>query len=183
METIDLPHRNSKPTDDGQEPVTELQETGLSELEEALSKIRQERDDLQDQLLRTMAEFQNYRKRTMQEMEQSRAYAAERLVGELLPVVDNFERTIRAAESGASIDSILEGVRGVDRQIRAVLDSQNVSRIPSVGQHFDPEFHEAIAMEHSEEHEEGMIIHELESGYRIADRVIRPARVKVAKRK
>ncbi|MGL1311232.1 nucleotide exchange factor GrpE, partial [Vibrio parahaemolyticus] len=86
-------------------------------------------------------------------------------------VLDNFERTIAAVEAGATVESLVEGVRLVDRQLRQVLHAQNLARIPAVGEHFDPEIHEAIAMEHTDEHEEGKITHELEAGYRIKDRV------------
>ncbi|HVL40289.1 MAG TPA: nucleotide exchange factor GrpE [Fimbriimonadaceae bacterium] len=147
-----------------------------------VARLTEERDGLKDQLLRTMADFQNFRKRVQQERQQERLYASEQIVMQLLPVLDNFERAIAAFESGASPDSLLEGIRAIDRQLRAVLESNQVSRIPAQGNHFDPMFHEAIALEESTEHEPGVVLEELEAGYRIGEKVIRPARVKVATR-
>jgi len=104
------------------------------------------------------------------------------LIIDLLPVLDNFERAIAGAEKSASPESILEGVRAIDRQFRSVLDSQKVQKVDSVGLPFDPEHHDALALVESTEPEEGTGLEEVESGYRIGDRVIRPARVRVSKK-
>jgi molecular chaperone GrpE len=153
----------------------------LDDRDQILVELTAERDRLNDQLLRSMADLQNFRKRAQQREGEIRQYAAEGVVQDLLPVLDNFERTIKAAESGASLESLLEGVNAIARQFRSVLDAQNVSKIPTVGQQFDPELHEAVASEPSEEHEEGAITEELSAGYRMREKVIRPARVKVAR--
>ncbi len=154
----------------------------LAELQDALHKAMHERDTANEQMLRTMADFQNFRKRVLQENEQMKAFATERLVTQLLPVLDNFERTIAAFEAGAKPESVMDGIKAVDRQIRSVLESQNVTRIPSEGHVFNPDVHEAIATAHSEEYPEGTVLGEIEAGYKMADRVIRPARVKVSKK-
>lgn len=163
-------------------PAETAESPELADLRNALQKAVDERDGLQEQLLRTMADFQNFRKRMQQESEQLRAFATERLVTQLLPVLDNFERTITAFEAGAPADSVMEGIKAVDRQMRSILESHNVAKIVAEGEAFDPTFHEAIAMEHSEEHPEGTILGEIEPGYRMGEKVIRPARVKVSKK-
>lgn len=151
-------------------------------LKAEIERLTADKKSLEDQVLRTMAEFQNFRRRKEQEADQLRQFATERLVTNLLPVLDNFERTLAALENGAPLDSLMEGIRAVDRQFRAVLESHNVKRIDSRGQPFDPDVHEAIAAEESHELPENTVVGEVEPGYRIADKVIRPARVRVSKK-
>lgn len=150
--------------------------------QEEIAKLRQDLDHAQDQLLRTLADMQNVRKRANQEALLTRQLATEDLVRELLPVLDNFERTIEAGEQGASVQIILEGVKAVDRQLRAALERRNVTRIKAQGEIFDPDLHEAIATETAHELPEDTIIGELEAGYKMAEKVIRPARVRVARK-
>src|SRR5690606_17766912 len=109
-----------------------------------LQKAQDERDQLKDQMLRTMADFQNFRKRSMQDLENLRQFASEKVITLLLPVLDNFERTLASIENGASVESVSEGVRAIEKQLRHVLDTQQVKRIPALGQKFDPELHEAV---------------------------------------
>jgi molecular chaperone GrpE len=145
-------------------------------------ELERERDELKEQLLRSLADLQNLRKRFQQEKEDIRRFATEQLARDLIPVLDNFERTLAAAESGASLESLTEGVKLVDRQLRTALESVRLTRIPSVGVPFDPERHEAIGTVDSTEAEEGSVVEELEAGYQMADRTIRPARVRVARK-
>jgi molecular chaperone GrpE len=179
-------HKAESPqTSAPEQPRIEGQEAVGTELNEVISEVQQardERDRLQDQLLRTLADFQNFRKRQDDQRRQLEQFATERFVTSLLPVIDNFERALASFEGGASPESIIEGLKAVDRQFRGVLEAQNVTRIPSVGEQFDPEIHEALAMEASEEHEDNTVIGELEPGYKMANKVIRPARVRVAKK-
>ncbi len=161
------------------------QKNGAPEQEaenEFLLRLSDERDQLKDQLLRTMADFQNFRKRTDEQRRQIEAFATERLVTALLPVLDNFERALDAFMPGSSPDALVEGLQAVDRQFRSVLERQNVTRIISVGQTFDPDIHEALATEESDHHEDNTVIDELEPGYKMGDKVLRPARVRVSKK-
>ena len=162
----DDPEANAEPLEDG----------GGAEL------VNQELNELKDQLLRTMADFQNFRKRAQQDKLFTQKIATENLVRDLLPVLDNFERTVSAAGQGATLESLLEGVRMVHKQMTGILSQRNLERIKTVGEPFDPEFHEAIGMETRDDVEDGTITVELEAGYRMADRTIRPARVRVAKK-
>lgn len=143
--------------------------------------LTQELNELKEQLLRTMADFQNFRKRAQQDKLFTQKMATEDLIRDLIPVLDNFDRTVMAAEQGATVESLTEGVRMVHRQMLNVLLQRNLERIKTVGEPFDPEFHEAIATEPSSDVEEGTILFELEPGYRMGDRTIRPARVRVAR--
>jgi molecular chaperone GrpE len=165
---------SSAPTEDRSEE--------LAELARQLQEASQERDEYKDQLLRTMADFQNFRKRMRDEQRQIELRANERLIVDLLPILDNFERAIAVAEAGNSHEALLEGVRAIDRQFKSVLEAQKVRRVESVGQPFDPEHHDALALVESTEHEEGTVLEEVESGYKIGERVIRPARVRVSKK-
>lgn len=162
-----------------EQPAQETLEASNSETE--IVKLQQENDALKDQILRAAADFQNFRRRVEQDKRQLRQFATENLVAELLPVLDNFERTLAAVESGATIESLVEGVKAVDRQLRSVLETQDVRRIAAQGAPFDPDQHEAIATEEHPELPDGTITAELQAGYKMADKIIRPARVKVAK--
>lgn len=150
-------------------------DTDLTEL------LTQELNELKDQLLRTMADFQNFRKRAQQDKLFTQKIATEDLIRDLLPVLDNFDRTVAAAEQGATLESLLNGVQMVQRQMLTILSQRNLEKIKTTGELFDPEFHEAIGTEPNPGVPEGTILAELESGYRMADRTIRPARVRVAR--
>lgn len=146
-----------------------------------LARARQENQELKDQLLRTMADLQNVRKRHSQEKHALQKLAAEDLIVALLPVLDNFERTLSAIEKGASLESVVEGIRAVDRQLRSTLEARHLVRIPAVGAAFDETFHEAVVTHATEEVPAGTITDELEAGYMLGEKVIRPAKVRVAK--
>ena len=109
--------------------------------------------------------------------------AKESFVMDLIAVLDNFERTMAAAGSGASTEVIVDGIKLVDRQFHQVLNSHGVQKIASVGETFDPELHEAIAVAETDEHPENTVIDEVSAGYRFESKVIRPARVRVSKPK
>jgi molecular chaperone GrpE len=154
----------------------------VAALMDNLKVMVQERDDAKESALRALADLQNFRRRAQQEKDQLRRLATEQLVVRLLPVLDNFERTIMSLEHGASVESVLEGIRGIDRQIRTVLQSVELRRENVVGQPFDPEVHEALGTHDDPEMPENTVTHELEAGYRMSGSVIRPAKVKVSKR-
>jgi len=154
----------------------------LTQLYDQVQSAIDERDQMKDQLLRTMADFQNFRKRVQDEKKILEERANEKFVLALLPVLDNFERSMASVTAGASLESVTEGIKAIERQLRSVLDSQKVVRIASVGSPFDPDLHEALATVDSEEHPEGTVMDEIEAGYKVGERVIRPARVRVSKK-
>lgn len=153
-----------------------------SRFDSAIDMLTKERDEYREQHLRAMADLQNARKRFAQERQEIHKYATEKLVAELVPVLDGFERTMNAIGAGASSDSIVEGISLVERQLRTVLQSVRLERIEALGKPFDPELHEAISSVESTEFPEGTVVEELQPGYKLADRVIRPTRVRVAKK-
>jgi len=171
---------NIEETQQESQIAEELVEADFQLLQTQIQSLANERDQLQAQLMRTMADFQNFRKRSDAENAQRALFATERFVTQLLPVLDNFERTIVHADSGASKEALVDGIRAVERQLRQVLETQNVRRIESLGQVFDPMVHEAIGFEASETHEPNTVVIEIEPGYKMGEKVVRPARVKVA---
>lgn len=146
-----------------------------------LQRVIEEREEFRNLYMRSVAEFQTFRRRAMEERDQARRSATENFALQILPALDNFERTLAAAESGASMESLLEGVQMIHRQLVQALGAVQIERIQSAGQPFDPELHEALAMDESGEAASGTVTAEIEPGYRMGGRVIRPARVRVAK--
>jgi molecular chaperone GrpE len=153
--------------------VTEAEQT----LEERLAAVEAERDERVDDLKRVAADFENYRKRVARDQESLVARAHERLVKELLPVLDDLERALAAAEEHEEA-KLEEGVRLVHRSLASALEREGVAEIETNGR-FDPHVHEALLSQPSEA-EEGSVLEVLQKGYRLGDHVIRPARVIVA---
>jgi molecular chaperone GrpE len=152
-------------------------EKALAELEERLALLEQERDELIGDLKRVAADFDNYRKRALRDQEALVARAHERLVKELLPVVDDLERALVAAE-GHEEAKLEEGVRLVHRELRDALAKEGLVEIETDGE-FDPHVHEALLTQPSGEGD-GAILQVIQKGYRLGDRVLRPARVVVS---
>jgi molecular chaperone GrpE len=146
--------------------------------------LQQERDELQDRLLRSVAEFDNYRKRTDRERRELSDYITTDLLRELLPIVDDLERAL-AAPMGASkspeFAAFYEGVTLIHRQWLDLLRRRGVEPLDVVGKPFDPEWHEAVTNEPADGRPDGEITAELRRGYRIGAKLLRPAMVKVAK--
>ena len=146
--------------------------------EDVAARAAEERDSYRDQLLRARAEFDNFRKRMERERTQMAARATEEAVRDFLPIVDDLERALTAdAETSTAFH---QGVQMIHRQMLEMLRRRGVEPIDSVGEDFDPNVHEAVAYEPAEGRREGEIIGELRRGYRIGDRLIRPAMVRVA---
>lgn len=155
-------------------------EGDLNAISDAVSKLTEERDQIQDQLIRTMADFQNYKKRQQAEQGMVRQYATESLVMTLLPAIDNFSRAVSAAENGGSMESLLTGVKAIDKQLRFILEQQGVQAMVSIGQPFDANMHEAIGTVATDEYEADTVVQEVATGYRMGDKIIRPATVRVS---
>lgn len=146
-------------------------------LEERLALLERERDEYLDDLKRVAADFDNYRKRTLRDQEALVARAHERLVKELLPVLDDLERALVAAEEHEEA-RLEDGVRLVHRELRTALSKEGLVEIETDGE-FDPHVHEALLTQPSEEGD-GAILQVIQKGYRLGDRVLRPARVVVS---
>ena len=152
--------------------------TNDAELEERLAEVERERDEYLNDLKRVAADFENYRKRVARDQEGLVARAHERLVKELLPVLDDLERALEAAAEHQEAN-LEEGVRLVHRSLLGLVERHGLSEIETDGA-FDPHVHEALLAQPGEGAEEGSVLQVLQKGYRLGDKVLRPARVIVA---
>lgn len=148
-----------------------------------LAELKAERDRLKDQLLRVAADFDNYRKRARRDLEDGDRRAREETLRELLPIIDNLERAVSAAETATSPIAVAEGVRMVLKQFQEVASRLSLQRLAVVGERFDPALHDAVQQLETDEHEPGTIVSEVHAGYRVGDRLLRPALVVVARPK
>jgi len=153
----------------------------IDERDQMIAILKDEVTRTKDEMLRQLAEAQNIQRRLRQQMDQDRKYAIEGLVRELVPVLDNFDRSLAAAEQGASPESVIDGIRAMQKSLQRALEPVGLVRVAAIGQVFDPEMHEALATVETTEVAPDMVTDEIEPGYMIADRVIRPARVRVSK--
>ena len=158
----------------------------LRRVEGELRKLREERQELTDKLARRQADFDNYRKRVERERGETHARVVVEVVGQLLPVVDNLQRALDAeasveANESAEFRHFLHGVGLIQKQLNNVLESLGVQPVETVGQPFDPHVHEAIAVEETDEFAPDTVVAEMARGYRIGEKLLRPAMVKVAK--
>ena len=169
------------------DPTAEPVETGEVTAEDPSQALRAERDDLYDRLLRTTADFDNYRKRIERERREVSEAATAELIRDLLPVVDDLERALansasddaRGEEDSGS--SLRRGIELIHKFLLEVLRRRGVEPFDSVGQQFDPAWHEAISHEKGSNRPEGEIIGEVRRGYRLGQRLLRPSQVRVAK--
>ena len=161
--------------------VIESPADGAADASAELSTLQRERDDYYDRLLRKTAEFDNYRKRIDRERQQVTEAAAADLLEELLPLVDDLERALRADPGSEGVEAYRRGVELIHKQLLDVLRKRGVRPVDSIGADFDPHFHQAVAHDSVEGHREGEVIEEFRRGYMLGDRLLRPAMVKVAK--
>jgi molecular chaperone GrpE len=147
----------------------------------AEDKLRAEVAELKDKLLRGQAEWDNSRKRILREKEDAVRYASEALLEKLLPVLDNFEMGMQAAKSATDAKAIAQGYEMVLAQLQQVLRDAGVEPVDAVGQPFDPHRHEALGHQDSTEHPEGHVMMQTRKGYKLKDRLLRPASVFVAR--
>lgn len=152
----------------------------VKSLIQTLQTLQTERNELYDRCVRSQAEFENYRKRLQKETEQERLYATLPLVRSLLPGLDNLQRAIAAAQTSGDTSQMIQGVELVLKDFQSVLEKSGVTPIAALGEHFDPNLHEALQQIPSPDHEPWTVIQELERGYLMHDRVVRPSRVIVA---
>jgi molecular chaperone GrpE len=146
-----------------------------------LGKARAEAESYLDDLRRLQADFDNYRKRTLREQTARTAVASQALVAKLLPVLDNFELAVSAAEQSRDFDRMLKGVEMVFGELREVLQNEGLVKIEAEGKPFDPERHEAVVAVEQEDTEPGTVVDIVRTGYELRGKVLRPAMVKVAK--
>ncbi|WP_081755900.1 nucleotide exchange factor GrpE [Paucisalibacillus sp. EB02] len=163
-----------------QEEVPSNTADEIEKQKEEMNKLQKEKEELYQKFLRTQAEFDNFKKRSIKEREAAAKYKAQDLAIELLPAIDNFERALQV-EVDESNKGLLEGISMVYRQLIDALKSQGLKEIEAVGKEFDPNIHQAVIQVEDESMESNVVVEELQKGYLIKDRVIRPAMVKVNK--
>jgi molecular chaperone GrpE len=166
---------------DGGAADQEAGQDPLAALQAQVDTMTQERATLYDQLLRRQAEFENYRRRVDRERSESYTRARAEVLLELLPVIDNFERALASLEnSGGDAESLRHGVELIHKQFKDALTKFGLEPVESVGQTFDPHVHEAVTIEPTDKHKENTVIEEFQRGYRLGEKLLRPAKVKVA---
>jgi molecular chaperone GrpE len=146
-----------------------------------LDKARAERDRMREQLLRIAADFDNFRKRSRKEIEEVRRRTIEDTLREVLPVIDNLERAADAMSDATEVSAVADGVKMVLRGFEDVASRLGLKRVASIGQQFDPNCHDAMQQEETDEHAPGTIVGEVVPGYYLGERLLRPAVVVVAK--
>lgn len=171
----------SNPIELGADDQAEAQSSDVAALREQIAGKDKEIAELKDKYLRALAESDNIRKRMRQQSEDNVRLQRESLLRDLLPITDNLERAVDAARGGGNGKPIVEGVEMVLRSLLDLLRSNGVIPRESVGQPFDPQFHEAVDHVESGEHPPNTVISEFHRGYQVGERVLRPARVAVAK--
>lgn len=152
-----------------------------SDLQSELEEIRSQAEEYLDGWQRARAEFANYKKRIQKEREESRSFITAEILSKYITVLDDFERALSDRPSDGASDAWAEGVDMIYRKLKTILESEGVEEFSPEGEIFDPNFHEAIGFEESDDHDEGMIFQVIQPGYKIGERVIRPAIVRVAK--
>ncbi len=179
---------NKEDADNKEESGTETEEDEESpkkgkwkKNDKKLEALKQKNEELEDRVMRQMAEFENFRKRTEKEKSVMFEMGAKSVIEKILPVVDNFERGLATASDEDKQDPIYEGMSLIYKQLSDELDKMGVKPIEALGVEFNPEFHNAVMQEESDEFEEGIICKELQKGYTYKDSVVRHSMVAVAK--
>ena len=148
-----------------------------------LLEKEKEVQEYKDKWLRAEAQFDNYKKRIMRERLDSLNYGHENITRQLLSVIDNFERFLEHANNTPNLEMLIDGIRLVHKQFLNILEKFGVKPINSIGEKFDPNIHEALLKIESSEHEPDIVIQELEKGYFLKDRILRPAKVGISQKK
>lgn len=170
-------------SDDDASPSDVVEDELVQQLESQLEIARKEASDNYDRLLRTTAEFDNYKKRTQREIEGIRKFATEALLSDLLLVVDNLERAIASSAGDSPGDeSIVQGVTMTLSELLRVMKKYGVKPFTSVGEPFDPEYHQAFMQEETDRQPDNTVLNEIQKGYTLHDRLLRPAMVVVSKK-
>jgi molecular chaperone GrpE len=154
-------------------------DSGLKAKDEEIESLKQQVETEENKYLKLYAEFENFKRRNRQEMETNNKYKHQEMVEDLLPIIDNFERALKIEGDSESFNSLLKGVEMVYNDLVNTLMKHDVREIESVGQPFDPNYHQAVMTEASDE-DDGIVIEEFQKGYILKDRVIRPSMVKVS---
>jgi len=165
------------------EEVSPAGEVSIETLKDELGKKEAECKELGDKYLRALAEMDNFRKRVAREQSESVKFANEKILCDLLSVVDNMERAVLHSREKKDFDALIDGLELTMKEFSSVFDKYGVKCIESVGQPFDPNRHHAVAIIESESHQDNTIVEEFRKGYVLNDRILRPSIVSVSKKK
>lgn len=175
LETDQVNHETENPDQE----VIDTDDVTENETALLITKYEEEISELKNRLLRSQADLENFRRRSREEKEAAAKYRSQPLIESLLPFIDNFERGLLVKPESEESKSLLKGLEMVYRQLQDVLKSEGVEIIETTGQSFDPNVHQAVMQVEEEGFESGVIVEELQKGYKLKDRVIRPSMVKV----
>ena len=173
--------------DEAQDTAPEVEDATEAEADleaapgEEIDPVVAERDALKDKLLRVAADFDNFRKRTKRDLEETRRRAVEDTVREVLPIIDNLERAVAASGEAEDTEAVVEGVRMVLRSFEDIAGRIGVEKVVTVGERLDPNVHDAVQQAESAEHPAGTVLAEVVPGYKLGDRLIRAALVVVSR--
>ena len=148
----------------------------------ALCEKAAQLDELRDNLVRQVADYENTKKRLIKEKEDFVQYANKKIILEVLPIVDNLERAGQSARANHSVEALIDGVSLIEKQLQDVLKDHGLERITAVGEHFDPHKHEAIGAIESADYDDEVVVEEIAPGYMYKDTLLRPAMVRINKK-
>ena len=177
LEDVEETVENTEATETKEEVVEE--KTAEELLQEKVDKLEEELKQSEDKYLRLYAEFENFKRRKNKEIETNNVYKSQKVITEILPSLDNLERALQVESDNEEIKSLLKGVEMVYEGLLNVLKSEGVELIETENAQFDPNYHHAVMQDEDSEKESGAILDTFQKGYKLKDRVIRPAMVKV----
>lgn len=180
MENVEVSEAEKEVQDVQEETVEETVEEVLEEVDE-LTKVKEQLEEKNDQFMRLNAEFQNYKRRVEKEKADIFKYGSEKIVTDLLMVIDNFERASDSFEENEQTKSIIHGIEMIQNNFLDILKKHGVEEIEALNKSFDHDFHHAVMSEDSDDHEEETVVEVFQKGYTLNQKVIRPAMVKVSK--
>lgn len=180
MSNKDVVENETQPAADPSAPGADmLSEQQLAELKEQAAKATQ----YYEQLLRTTADMENFKKRAARERQDAIKYANESLLERLIPVLDNFDAAVAAASApNTSLQSLQSGVSMIQQQLKSAMNEAGLEEIDAAGKPFDPNLHEAISQQETDDAPEGQVVQQVRRGYKLRERLLRPASVIVAKK-
>ena len=161
--------------------IEETKEVQVDLLKEQLEKTEKEYKELEDRLLRVVAEFDNYKKRTVREFQSIIKNANEELISQLVETLDNFQRALDSAKNSGDFDSFHKGVELIYQHFKDILGKEGLKEIKAIGEPFDPHLHEAVMQQESDEFPDGIVMDEISKGYMLNDKVIKHSKVIVSK--
>ncbi len=187
MEKQNSHHEEEIVTEEAENLEQEVEENQESEViepemneESELESLQKQVDELENKYLRTQAEYDNFRRRTREERSADAKYRSQKLAEELLPAIDNFERALAVQSDHEEVNSLLTGMEMVYRQLKDALAKEGIEEVGAQGEEFNPHLHQAVMQVESDEYDSDVIVEVLQKGYKLNERVLRPAMVKVS---